>query len=87
MLKDDLAEVLDAIRDAEVLVMATPIYFAEISSQLKTFIDRTFSYLVPDYPTNPLAHADSPRARNWCSSRLRGTLTRVYLQTYFPGTT
>ena len=53
VLKDDLAEVLDAIRDAEVLVLATPIYFAEISSQLKAFIDRTFSYLVPDYPTNP----------------------------------
>ena len=35
VLKDDLAEVLDAIRDAEVLVLATPIYFAEISSQLK----------------------------------------------------
>ena len=53
VLKDDLAEVLDAIRDAEVLVLATPIYFAEISSQLKAFIDRTFSYLVPDYATNP----------------------------------
>jgi multimeric flavodoxin WrbA len=53
VLKDDLAEVLDSIRDAEVLVLATPIYFAEISSQLKAFIDRTFSYLVPDYPTNP----------------------------------
>ncbi len=53
VLKDDLAEVLDAIRDAEVLVLATPIYFAEISSQLKAFIDRTFSYLVPDFATNP----------------------------------
>ena len=53
VLKDDLAEVLDAIRDAEVLVLATPIYYADISSQLKAFIDRTYSYLVPDYATNP----------------------------------
>ena len=53
VLKDDLAEVLDAIRDAGVLVMATPIYYGEVSSQLKAFIDRTFSYLVPDYFTNP----------------------------------
>jgi len=52
VLKDDLAEVLDAIRDADVLVMATPVYFGEVSSQLKGFIDRTFSYLVPDYTTN-----------------------------------
>ena len=53
VLKDDLAQVLDAIRDAEVLVMASPIYYGEVSSQLKAFIDRTFSYLVPDFPTNP----------------------------------
>jgi multimeric flavodoxin WrbA len=53
VLKDDLAEVLDAVRDAEVLVLATPIYYADISSQLKAFIDRTYSYLVPDYMTNP----------------------------------
>ena len=53
VLKDDLTEVLDAIRDAQVLVMASPIYYGEVSSQLKAFIDRTFSYLVPDYATNP----------------------------------
>ena len=53
VLKDDLTQVLDAIRDAQVLVMASPIYYGEVSSQLKAFIDRTFSYLVPDFPTNP----------------------------------
>jgi len=53
VLKDDLAEVLDAIRDAQVLVMASPVYYGEVSSQLKGFIDRTFSYLLPDYTTNP----------------------------------
>jgi multimeric flavodoxin WrbA len=53
VLKDELAEVLEAVREAEVLVMATPIYYGEVSSQLKAFIDRTFSYLVPDYATNP----------------------------------
>ena len=53
VLKDDLAEVLEAVREAEVLVMASPIYYGEVSSQLKAFIDRTYSYLVPDYPTNP----------------------------------
>jgi multimeric flavodoxin WrbA len=52
-LKDDLAEVLDAVRETDVLVMASPVYFGDISSQLKTFIDRTYSYLVPDFMTNP----------------------------------
>ncbi|OQX23069.1 MAG: NADPH-dependent FMN reductase [Desulfobacteraceae bacterium IS3] len=52
VLKDDLAQVLDSIRDADILVMATPTYYADVSGQMKTFIDRTFSYLVPDYMTN-----------------------------------
>jgi len=53
VLKDDLTEVLAAIHEADVLVLATPTYFGEVSSQLKTFMDRTFSYLASDFLTNP----------------------------------
>lgn len=53
VLKDDLEQVLDAVRDADILVMATPVYYGEVTSQMKGFIDRTFSYLKPDYTTNP----------------------------------
>lgn len=53
VLEDDLTEVLDAVRKADVLVMSTPVFFGEVSSQLKGFIDRTFSYLLPDFATNP----------------------------------
>jgi multimeric flavodoxin WrbA len=53
VLKDDLTEILEAIRKADVLVLATPVYCRDITGQLKCFIDRTFSYLVPDYTTNP----------------------------------
>lgn len=60
VLKDDLAGVLDSIRDADVLVMATPIYFGEITGQLKGFIDRTYSYLLPDYLSNPKPSRLSP---------------------------
>ncbi|MDM8525260.1 flavodoxin family protein [Desulfococcaceae bacterium HSG8] len=60
VLKDDLAEVLDAVRNADILVMATPTYYGEISSQMKGFVDRTFSYLVPDYTTNPKPSRLSP---------------------------
>jgi len=51
-LSDDLTEVLEAVRETNVLVLASPVYFWDISSQLKSFIDRTFSYLVPDFITN-----------------------------------
>jgi multimeric flavodoxin WrbA len=52
-LKDDLADVLSAARAADILVIATPTYYGEVSSQVKAFIDRTYSFLVPDYITNP----------------------------------
>lgn len=48
---DDLTPVLEAIRQAEVLVLATPVYFTSISGQLKLALDRFFSFFVPDYPT------------------------------------
>jgi multimeric flavodoxin WrbA len=51
---DDLALVLESVRQADVLVLATPTYYGDISSQLKMFIDRTFSYLTPDFQTSAI---------------------------------
>lgn len=48
---DDLTPVLAAISQAQVLVLASPVYFTSISGQLKLAIDRFFSFFVPDYPT------------------------------------
>ena len=40
-IKDNMQEVLSKIIEADVLVLATPVYFYSISAQLKTVIDRT----------------------------------------------
>ena len=40
--KDDMAAILDLYNKADVLVLATPVYFYGISAQLKAFIDRTY---------------------------------------------
>ncbi len=42
VLKDDMAEILRMFQKADVLVLATPVYFYGISAQMKTFIDRTY---------------------------------------------
>lgn len=52
-LKDDLSPLLEEIKQADVLVMATPVYFFDVSSQMKGFIDRTYSYCGPEFMTNP----------------------------------
>lgn len=38
--KDDAAEVIDKMLEADVIVLATPIYFYAMSAQLKTLLDR-----------------------------------------------
>ncbi|MGM9554262.1 MAG: flavodoxin family protein [Faecousia sp.] len=43
--KDDMAEILDKMVTADVIVLATPVYFYTMDGQMKTFIDRT----VPRY--------------------------------------
>ncbi len=39
--KDDMAEILQAMIDSDVLVLASPVYFYSIDAQLKALIDRT----------------------------------------------
>ena len=53
VLKDDLTKVLADVAEADMVILASPIYIGEITGQMKCFIDRTFSYYLPDYTTNP----------------------------------
>ncbi len=39
--KDDMADILQAMIDAEIIVLASPVYFYSLSAQLKAVIDRT----------------------------------------------
>ena len=39
--KDDMADILQKMIDADVLVLASPVYFYSIDAQLKALIDRT----------------------------------------------
>src|ERR1035437_5235449 len=41
--KDDMSEILEKMVDADVIVMATPVYFYTMCGQMKTSIDRTCS--------------------------------------------
>ena len=54
ILKDDLTEVLSEVKFADIIVLASPIFFGDISAQMKGFIDRTYSYLEPDYTSRLL---------------------------------
>ncbi len=69
VVKDDLSVVLEAVRGCDILVLASPVYYGDVSSQLKAFIDRNFSFLVPDYAKAQKKH------------RLEGNKTLVMILT------
>jgi len=56
--KDDLTPVLQAVRDSDAVILATPNYFGEVSGQFKLFFDRTYSLLNPGW-TGRLAKGKS----------------------------
>jgi len=43
VIKDDVSELLNKIIHADVIIMATPLYFFSASAQLKSIMDRMFS--------------------------------------------
>ena len=48
--KDDMQEIYSLLHDANMLVLASPIYYHGISGQLKCLIDRFYSALYPKAP-------------------------------------
>ena len=49
VIKDDAPEITEKIGNADVVVWATPIYYFEMSGQMKTMIDRANSLFTKDY--------------------------------------
>lgn len=49
VLKDDVADIMAKVKEAEVIVYATPIYYYEMSGQMKTLLDRLNPLYSGDY--------------------------------------
>lgn len=49
VIKDDVADIMNNVLEAEVVVWATPIYYYEMSGQMKTLIDRLNPMYSKDY--------------------------------------
>ena len=49
VIKDDVNDIMAKVLDADVVCWATPIYYYEMSGQMKTLIDRMNAMYPPDY--------------------------------------
>lgn len=47
--KDDIADIMAKVKNAEVIVYATPIYYYEMCGQMKTMLDRANCLYDSDY--------------------------------------
>lgn len=61
-IKDDMADILQKIIDADVLVLASPVYFYSIDAQLKAVIDRTVARWLASEDTPIAFRAQRKRA-------------------------
>lgn len=49
IIKDDVSEILEKMKISDIIVFATPIYYYEMSGQMKTLIDRTNPLFADEY--------------------------------------
>lgn len=80
VLKDDMAPIVEKIHDADVLVFATPIYYYEMSGQLKTVLDRANPLYGGDYHFTDVymltsAESDDPSTPQRAISGLEGWIS------------
>ncbi len=63
VLQDDLTHVLRTIREADVLIIASPVYFGQITGPLKCAMDRMYSLMAPTYLSGgPISRLDPGKA-------------------------
>lgn len=77
--KDDMADILEQMVTADVIVMATPVYFYTMDAQMKTLIDRTVARYTEisgkDFYFIMTAAADSKQALERTLEGFRGFTT------------
>ena len=49
VIRDDMDALIEKVREADVLVFTTPIYYYEMSGQMKVFLDRCNPLYISDY--------------------------------------
>ncbi len=85
VINDDAIEITEKMKNADVIVWATPIYYYEMSGQMKTLIDRSNSLYTADYRfreiyaittsadgTNGVAHTVLNGLKGWIACFSKG---------------
>ncbi|WP_320176082.1 flavodoxin family protein [Maridesulfovibrio sp.] len=79
VIKDDLTPVYEEMHESDVLVLASPVYFGDVSGQAKIFIDRLYHLFTPDFHDgfDPEGGVIEEKMRNY--SRLKRGVKFVFI--------
>ena len=77
IINDGVKDIIDKVKNADVLVFATPIYYYSVSGQLKTFLDRLNPLYIADYKYREVylitsAADDNPLAMDGAEKTIQG---------------
>ena len=48
-LHDDITPILERVKNSDVLIVASGVYYGNVTSQAKAFLDRIYSFYVPEF--------------------------------------
>ena len=90
VIQDDATAIAAAMHDADVICFATPIYYYEMSGQMKTLLDRSNSLFYSDYHFHDIyllttAAEDAPSVPERAESGLGGWVA-CYAHAHLAGT-
>ena len=74
VVQDDASAIVEKMLSADALVFATPIYFYEMSGQMKTLLDRSNPLFPADYAFREISTALNAQSWPVCSGALVWTL-------------
>ncbi|MDR2352751.1 MAG: flavodoxin family protein [Deltaproteobacteria bacterium] len=60
---DDLTQVLAKVKEADLILLGSPVYMTDITAQMKIFIDRSYSFLTPEFQTGPVRSRLAPEKK------------------------
>lgn len=80
VINDNIKEIIEKVKNADVLVFATPIYYYCISGQLKTFLDRMNPLYIQDFKYREVyliasAADDNPSAMDVAEKEIQGWIS------------
>ncbi len=63
ILRDDATPILEDLFTADITVFSSPVYFGDTSGQFKSFYDRMWSLIRPEYISNPTDASRLPKGK------------------------